>query len=70
MEAERQKLAELNAHRHYEAFARQQARRAEIETSRERLEAWGQRRRHAPATPAVMLHRQMREAREEKRART
>jgi hypothetical protein len=69
MEAERQKLAELNAHRHYDAFARQQARRAEIEASRERLEARGQRRRQAPATPAAMLHRQMREATEEKRAR-
>jgi hypothetical protein len=68
-EAERQKLAELNAHRHQDAFARQQARRAEIEASRERLEARGQRRRQAPATPAAMLHRQMREATEEKRAR-
>lgn len=73
MEVERQKLAELNAHRHYDAFARQQARRAEIEASRERLEARGQRRRQAPATPAAILHRQMRERREatkEKRART
>ncbi|KAK1694538.1 hypothetical protein QYE76_011235 [Lolium multiflorum] len=69
-EAERQKLAELNAHRHQDAFARQQARRAEIEASRERLEARGQRRRQAPATPAAMLHRQMREATKEKRART
>jgi hypothetical protein len=68
-EAERQKLAELNAHRHQDAFARQQARRAEIEASRERLEARGQRRRQAPATSAAMLHRQMREATEEKRAR-
>jgi predicted nucleotidyltransferase len=69
-EAARQKLAELNAHRHYEAFARQHVSRAEIETSRERLEARGQRRRQAPATSAAMLHCQMREAREEKRART
>jgi hypothetical protein len=51
MEAKRQKLYELNARRHYEEFAREQARRS-------------------AATPAVMLHRQMREARDEKRART
>jgi hypothetical protein len=70
MEAELQKLVELNAHRHYEAFARQVARHAEIQASRERMEARVQRRRQAPATPAAMLHRQMREAREEKRART
>jgi hypothetical protein len=70
MEAERQKLYEINAHRHYEAFAREQARRTEIEASRQRLEARGQCRRQAPATPAAMLHRQMRGARGEKRART
>jgi hypothetical protein len=69
MEAERQKLYEINAHRHYEAFAREQARRTEIEASRQRLEARGQCRRQAPATPAAMLHRQMCEARDEKRAR-
>nr|XP_051202476.1 uncharacterized protein LOC127316097 [Lolium perenne] len=70
MEAQQQKLCELNAHRHYEAFAREQARHVEIEASRQRLEARGQHRRQAPATPTAMLHRQMREARDEKRART
>jgi hypothetical protein len=34
------------------------------------MEARGQRRRQAPATPAAMLHRQMREARKEKRAQS
>jgi ribosomal protein S21 len=37
MEAKRQKLAELNAHRHYETFARKHVRRVEIEASRKRL---------------------------------
>ncbi|KAK1648679.1 hypothetical protein QYE76_066484 [Lolium multiflorum] len=34
MEAERQKLTERNAHRHYEAFARHVAKRVEIQASR------------------------------------
>jgi hypothetical protein len=55
MEAMQRKLYELNAHRHYEAFAREQARRAENEVSRQRLKVRGQRRRRASATPAVML---------------
>nr|XP_051211985.1 uncharacterized protein LOC127329518 [Lolium perenne] len=46
------------------------ARHAEIHASRERMEARGHRRRQAPVTPVAMLHRQMHEAREEKRART
>nr|XP_051191038.1 uncharacterized protein LOC127304387 [Lolium perenne] len=70
LEADRQKLMEFRAHRQYEAFARKQAMRFfKEEASRERLEVRGQRRRQAPATPAAMLHRQMREARDEKRAR-
>jgi hypothetical protein len=69
MEAERQKLIELNAHRHAESFAREQARRADNEASRQRLAARGQGRRKAPATPAAMLHRQMRGARAERWAR-
>jgi hypothetical protein len=41
MEAERQKLIDLNAHRHYETFTREQARRVENEASRQRLAARG-----------------------------
>jgi hypothetical protein len=37
--------------------------------SRERLEAQGQHRQQAPATPADMRHFQMREARDKKQAR-
>jgi phage terminase Nu1 subunit (DNA packaging protein) len=55
MEAERHKLIELNARHHAEAFAREQARRAENKASQQRLAARGQRHRQAPATPAAML---------------
>jgi hypothetical protein len=70
MVVERQELIELNAHRHDEGFAREQARRAENEASRQRLAARTQRRWQVRATPAAMLHRQMREARAERWART
>nr|XP_051209874.1 uncharacterized protein LOC127327132 [Lolium perenne] len=71
LEALQQKLCESRAHRHYEAFARQQAMRfLQKEASRRRLEAQGQCRRQAPATLAAMLHRQMRVARDEKWPRT
>jgi hypothetical protein len=50
MEAEGQKLAELNAHCHYETFDREHVRHAEIEASRKRLEARGQRHRSSCST--------------------
>jgi hypothetical protein len=71
MAAERQKVLELNTQHQAEAFAREQARLAQNDKYRLWLALLRvQRRWQAPASPVAMLHRQMREARAERCART
>jgi hypothetical protein len=70
MAVERQKLLEFNSQRQAEAATREQARLAQNEVSRQWLASLrGQRHRQAPASPVVMHHRQLHEARAKRRAR-